>query len=455
MTIDVSVDSENQQQLKKLLIAVKVNLKRKGILLAICDDINLRIQIVEQYEAKLKEEGLNPQRVWIDTEEASLHHILSELQHDVDRLVVTVLGANELRSIPLQGDKSEQDEFFFSLQWTRESLLEFSYPIILWLTDSMATRLAQQSPDFWSWRAGIFEFQSKEQSDESIDKLQDLNSIAEYQEIANKLEQQNSRSPLLISLYNKIGDNYQNNGDLEQGLYYHRMALELSEEHQDVQGELLALENLRKVRKNIDTKDRIKTIHSHELPVIESSGIWYRGMRSQYSSSLYFDKLGRFSSNEHPILYVAKDPYTMFGNMYAQLGWQFITKQEAKTIEMFEIEASLPLIFADFTGKGLILIGEDILSLYGKDHEKSRQLVQAIWSHPMNVHGITYRSRYDPSRFCYAIFDRAERYLREKNTGNLLDHHPQLLENILKEYNLSLLDASVPIKNISIDDIIF
>jgi tetratricopeptide (TPR) repeat protein len=456
MTIDVSVDSKNQQQLKKLLIAVKVNLKRTGILLAICDDINLRIQIVEQYEAKLKEEGLNPQRVWIDTEEASLYHILSELQHDANRLVVTVLGANELRSIPLQGDKSQQDEFFFSLQWTRESLLEFSYPIILWLTDSMATRLAQQSPDFWSWRAGIFEFQSTEQSDEASYNLEDSSPIAEYQEIASKLEKQNSRSPLLISLYNKIGESYQNNGDLEQGLDYHRMALELAKERQDVQGELLALENLRKVRENIDTKDRVKKIHSHELPVIKSSGLWYRGVRSQYSSSLYFDKLGRFSSNEHPILYVAKDPYTMFGEMYyAPLGWQFITKHEAKTIGMFEIEASLPLIFADFTGKGLILIGEDILSLYGKDYEKSRQLVQAVWSHPMNVHGITYRSRFDPSRFCYAIFDRAARYLIEKNTGNLLDDHPQLLENILKEYNLLLIDEGAIKFNLSIDDTIF
>jgi tetratricopeptide (TPR) repeat protein len=451
MTIDVSVDSENQQQLKKLLIAVKVNLKRTGILLAICDDINLRIRITEQYEAKLKEEGLNPQRVWIDTEDASLYHILSELEHNADLSVVTVLGANELRSIPLQGDKSEQDEFFFSLQWTRESLLEFSYPIILWLTDSIATRLAQQSPDFWSWRAGIFEFQSTDRSDEASYNLEDSNPIAEYQEIASKLEKQAPRSPLLISLYNKIGENYQNNGDLEQGLDYYRMAIELSEEHQDVQSKLLSLEKLRKIREIIDEKDIVNkprsphVIYESKLPVVESSGIWYRGMPSPFSSSLRFDKrFGRFSSYEHPTIYAVEDPYALFSEAFRPSTWTVVPEDDLKDLQMFEIEASIPLTFADFTGKGLRLIGEDLLSLYGKDYEKSRQLAQAIWSHPMNVHGIKYRSHFDPSRFCYAIFDRAARYLSEKNLGNLVDNHPQLLENILKEYHLER-DSSVKV----------
>jgi tetratricopeptide (TPR) repeat protein len=447
MTIDVSVDSENQQQIKKLLIAVKVNLKRTGILLAICDDINLRIRITEQYESKLKEEGLNPQRVWIDTEQASLYHILSELQPNADRSVVTVLGANELRSIPLQGDKSEQDEFFFSLQWTRESLLEFSYPIILWLTDSMATRLAQQSPDFWSWRAGIFEFQSTEQSDEANYNLEDSNSITEYQEIASKLEKQSSRSPLLISFYNKIGENYQNNGDLEKGLDYYRMALELSEEHQDVQGKLLSLGNLRKVRESIDKKNRVgefklsHEIHSYELPLVESYGSWYRMHNAAYSS-IYFNmnERDRFSSPSHEfgILYVASDLSVMLAETFrlsAKLRYVNIEFIQGKRVST--IEASCPLVFADFTGNGLSIAGQDILSLYGTDYAMSKQLAQAVWSHPMNVHGIKYRSRYDLSCFNYAIFDRAARYLSEKNLGELLDH-PQLIEDILKEYNLSI-----------------
>jgi tetratricopeptide (TPR) repeat protein len=443
--MDVSVESLNQQQLKKLLIAVKVNQQRTGLLLAICDDINLRIHITEKYEAQLRKEGINPKRVWIEIEQPSLHHILSKLPNDADNLVVTVLGANELRNTPLKGDKSEQDEFFFSLQWTREALLQFKYPIILWLTDSMATRLAQQSPDFWSWRAGMFEFQSNEQFDDPIDNLDDKNSIAEYQEIASKLAKQNSRSPLLISFYNKIGEEYQHNGNLEQGLYYYQMALELSEDHQDVQGKLLSLENLRKVRESIDNKDRVNEveffheIHSYELPLVESSGSWYRMHDAEYSS-IYFNRnrRDRFSSHELGILYVASDLSVAVAEVFrlsAKLS--YINIEFTQRTGISTIAASCPLSFADFTGNGLSMIGQDILSLYGEDREESRKLAKAIWSHPMNVHGIKYRSRYDLNRFNYAIFDRAARYLSEKNLGNLVDNHPQLLKDILQEYNLT------------------
>jgi hypothetical protein len=219
---------------------------------------------------------------------------------------------------------------------------------------------------------------------------------------------------------------------------------------------------LRKIRKNIDTKSRVNKqsfshkIHSDELPVIESSGIWYRFVRSRSSSSLYFvNHFGRFSSDEHSILYVAEDPYIMFCEIFgrSESGLQIVTENEVRSKKMFEIKASLPLLFADFTGNGLSLIGEDILSIYGQDYDKSRQLAEAIWAHPMNVDGIKYRSRYDLNRFSYAIFDRAARYLSEKNLGNLVDDHPQLLRDILDEYNLSIISDSIidsmKIENIS------
>jgi tetratricopeptide (TPR) repeat protein len=442
----VSVDSENQQQFKKLLIAIKVNLKRTGILLAICDDINQRIRITKEYEAKLKEAGLDPKRVWIDTEESSLYHILSKLPHESDNLVVTVLGANELRSIPLKGDKSQQDEFFFSLQWTRESLLEFQCPIILWLTESMATKLAQQSPDFWSWRAGLFEFQSTTEYSDSIDDLETTNSITEYQEIVSKLEHQNSRSPLLISFYNKIGEDYQNNGDLEQSLKYYRLAFELAEDNQDKQGKELSLENLRKIRKSIDKNhlvDNLKLSHEthlQRLPVVESYGPWYRTTEVKIPTSLYFSKrYSRFSSDDLGVIHVASDPHAMFIETWHMSDLSFVTIQEIKRKNMWTIEANCPLVFADCTGNIYGSTGQDILSFYGRDYEAASQLAKTIWSHPMNVHGIKYRSRYDLNRFVYVLFDRAARYLSEKNLGNLVDNHPRLLEDILKEYNLSVL----------------
>ena len=72
--------------------------------------------------------------------------------------MVTVRGGDELLGIRLQQPKSAQEKFFFSAQWTREGLREFQFPIVLWVTDAVAQGLAQQAPDFWSWRGGVFEF---------------------------------------------------------------------------------------------------------------------------------------------------------------------------------------------------------------------------------------------------------------------------------------------------------
>jgi hypothetical protein len=44
------------------------------------------------------------------------------------------------------------------VQWTREGLRQFQFPLIIWLTPTIAANLAQQAPDFWSWRGGTFEF---------------------------------------------------------------------------------------------------------------------------------------------------------------------------------------------------------------------------------------------------------------------------------------------------------
>jgi hypothetical protein len=69
-----------------------------------------------------------------------------------------VLGADELLGLRLNQDKSALEKFFFSLQWTRESLRGFPLPLVLWLTPWIAAALANQAPDFWSWRGGVFEF---------------------------------------------------------------------------------------------------------------------------------------------------------------------------------------------------------------------------------------------------------------------------------------------------------
>ncbi|MEY3299380.1 MAG: hypothetical protein RLZZ597_2640, partial [Cyanobacteriota bacterium] len=153
----------NRRAYRKLLLAMTLEAQRLELLLAITDDRNLQDQIITAYEAELKAQGITPLRVRLDPKRPSLRAALQDLTDQTPALqtgepvVVTVLNAGELLGVRLKDEKSEQEKFFFSLQWTREALQAFAFPIVLWLPDAIATRLAQQAPDFWSWRGGVFE----------------------------------------------------------------------------------------------------------------------------------------------------------------------------------------------------------------------------------------------------------------------------------------------------------
>jgi RES domain len=446
MDMDLSVDALNQQELKKLLIAIEVSSQRTGLIFAICDDINVRSRITEQYESELQKMGIETQRVWLDTNQPSLYNILLPVEQHSKDLAVTVLGANELRSIPINSDRSQQEEFYYALQWSREALLQFKYPIVLWLTNSMATALTQQAPDFWSWRAGVFEFQATEEDYEAPEASA---LITEYKQIAKQLEEQNPRSPLLISFYEKIGADYQDKGQLKLSSKYYQLALNLSKENKDYPKELSYQKKVDRVLEDIaqinEFKDCDETVFSN-LPLFNSSGPWYRFTNKNHIS-LFFDRShGRFSSIHHPILYVASDAHVAFTETFSNIAFtgtfsghsMVVSKEEITRKKLVEIHSNRTLVFADFTGHGLEFIGQSVISLYGTNFEISRELAKAIGHNLKHIDGIKYRSRHDLNRFNYAIFDRAARYLSQNNLGDLADNHPELLTNILNTYGYGI-----------------
>ena len=138
-----------------------------------------------------------------------------------EKSVVTVLGASELFGVRLSADKSEQEKFFFSLQWTREALRQFEFPVVLWLSDPLATGVARQAEDFWSWRSGVFEFEAEplpgetlpmqhsQEMTHSVEQSQTTDESASFitdlEQQIKELQQQNPKSPLLITLYSDLG----------------------------------------------------------------------------------------------------------------------------------------------------------------------------------------------------------------------------------------------------------
>ncbi len=229
------VSPENQRNLRKLVRAVRASCGKLNLLVALCDNPTYREQIISGYEAELRAAGMLCDRIQLDPRQPSLKQSLGEwvVQHPALVAVaaeeqaaspcpamVTVLGAGELLGLRLTQDRSAQERFFFSLQWTREALREFRLPIVLWLTTPMAAAVAQQAPDFWSWRGGVFEFVQAQQPEriESFGGSPLENPVSESAELLadpievqaqiDALAAQDPDSLLLASLYQSLGITY-------------------------------------------------------------------------------------------------------------------------------------------------------------------------------------------------------------------------------------------------------
>ena len=258
------LDALNQREFKKLVLSIEAQPQRLDLLLVVCDNRNLQARLISDYEAELAAAGITPLQTRLSHKRPSLRAALEELVAQTPALqagepaVVTVLNAGELLGVRLSDDKSEQERFFFSLQWTREALRQFHFPIVLWLPDALATRLAQQAPDFWSWRGGLFEFvapppvptaatQPRELFAPRLEETGDPDSqipIADLQQQIADLAAASPDSPLLITLHNTLGEAYQRQYDYQAALTHYERALALAQTHQDLPAQARALHNL-------------------------------------------------------------------------------------------------------------------------------------------------------------------------------------------------------------------
>jgi tetratricopeptide (TPR) repeat protein len=250
---------ENQYHLRRLLGSIEASYGGLNLLICICDNPYYRDEIVNTYEQELGAKGVSCDRVQIDRHQPSLKQSLFNLNLDSNPeqpRIVTVFGIDGLLSVRLEDrlsaettNRSEQEQFFFSVQWTRESLREFKFPIILWMTESIARELSGQAPDFWSWRGGVFEFVRPVAISGDFgrgDKI-DTNDFKPSKSSANpetiqaqidKILAINLDSPLLRSLYLSLGIAYSDRAaksittsrqaDLENAISIYQRAIELS-----------------------------------------------------------------------------------------------------------------------------------------------------------------------------------------------------------------------------------
>jgi tetratricopeptide (TPR) repeat protein len=219
--------TNNQDNYEGLISTIEISQGMLVLIIASCAPGAFQDELIDRYEAELAP-SIPSYRIELDRSEPSLRQALEELVERQPELkeskapaAITVTGAANLRSIPL-GDtetNSALDRFFGYLQWTREGLREFPYPIVLWVTPQILTRLSAKAPDFWSWRGGVFRFTAPvvakngfrsmpmRTSSLKTERTSDL-PINELLEQVAQIEAKNPHSPALATLFDRLGQAY-------------------------------------------------------------------------------------------------------------------------------------------------------------------------------------------------------------------------------------------------------
>ena len=146
----------NQDTYDRLYVSLLDNLGALQILIAICGNDRQRYAIIDRYENELSSvaqclrASLNPKEPSL---KRAIETAVAQATPRLDHIfIASVTGAEQL-------DSTSLPQFFGYLQWTREGLRSLTMPIVLWLPDHLLPRIAKQSPDFWSWRNGVFIFE--------------------------------------------------------------------------------------------------------------------------------------------------------------------------------------------------------------------------------------------------------------------------------------------------------
>ena len=181
-----TIAQTNAELYDRLLVSIEAGIGLLQIFIAICDNDRQREQLITNYEQELSP-NIHSYRVKLNLQEPSIRQAIASVITVTENAIVTVSGAETLGLLTQSSESLTK--FFGYLQWTREAFRELQLPIVLWIPSRILNQIAKRSPDFWSWRNGVFYFQPE--TSLSIAKLTDFQSI-------NFIEDNESNSILSI-----------------------------------------------------------------------------------------------------------------------------------------------------------------------------------------------------------------------------------------------------------------
>ncbi len=404
-----SIIDQNEREYEGLIVSLEANQERLNILICVCDQEKLREQIIDRYSKEL-EAAIPCYRIDLDQKEPSLRAAIASLVSRKPELlqsknaVITTTGVEKLHSIQWQREKSELDKFFGYLQWTREGLREFPYSIILWVTSTVEVNLRKKSPDFWSWRKGVFRFISPPSnflpSQEFLPILQSFDEITidkdipfiSKEDLLELIEQievnKGNKEPRLASLYASLAkiynlrllnlplSDYRQEQDL--AIEYYQKAIDLQKELNLELDLVASLDSLAGIYYSLGEDQKAIEFYQQSLAIFQKIGDRsreadsYNNLGNAYHSLGEYQKAIEFYQQSLAIFQEIDDIrgvaycYNNLGNIYNSL------REYQKAIEFHQQSLAIKREISDITGEAYSYLG--LGNVYGSLGEDQKAI---------------------------------------------------------------------------------
>ena len=183
-------------------------------------------------------------------------------------------------------------------------------------------------------------------------------------------------------------------------------------------------------------------LHSRE-PLIytaKATQVWWRSHRDG-NNPVFF---GRTRSNrwdapggDYGVMYLAAAERSAFMESIGRgvLRTRLVPAAQLTTRRLAKIRFRKALRLVDLASSGgLARLGAEGSLANGLGYRNSQRWSEALHSHPANVDGIYYRSRYDPALKSCAVYDRCEPLIAAVEDCGIWASLPSLLGAILDHY---------------------
>ncbi len=135
----------NHQSLEELIWAIKMSEGQFSLILARCNCLTLQKQIGNQLH---KLPSVQIRKVFLDTSVNKLYSTIQKQLKEQQPSAVMVFGLESVADI---------DRLIISANQVREEFRKnFYFPLVLWITDEISSKLIRLAPDLESWTTSIY-----------------------------------------------------------------------------------------------------------------------------------------------------------------------------------------------------------------------------------------------------------------------------------------------------------